>query len=43
MDHRFTSEEEVFFALSIPFTYTENSIYLRNLSQRISPKIYFKD
>jgi len=34
-DYRFTSEDAVYFALSIPFTYTDNCRYLSELSQKI--------
>lgn len=42
-DYKLPKAEEVFFCISIPFTYSENQIYLAELENKISPQIYFKN
>lgn len=41
IDYTFTSEESVYFALSVPFSYLECHDYLLDLQQRVRPDVYF--
>ena len=44
IEHTFQSDESVFFALSVPFSYEENYIFLGEMERQaqLVPQCYFK-
>lgn len=42
-EYKFTNLNEVFFCLTVPFTYTDNQIYLSQLQSKILPQISYRD
>lgn len=41
IDYTFSNEENVYFALSIPFSYIDCNDYLNQLQEKVRPDVYF--